>query len=133
MLKNYFKVAWRNLGKNKLYSFINIIGLATGMAVAMLIGLWIYDEVSFDKKGIDNHDRIGKVWQLVNFGNGISSYDVIPIPLAKDMRDNYPDFQYVCLASQPYNAVMASGDKLINSKGTWVGPEFPSMFTLKMT
>ena len=49
MIKNYFKIAWRNLLKNKVYSFINIAGLATGMAVAMIIGLWIYDEVSANK------------------------------------------------------------------------------------
>ena len=49
MIRNYFKTAWRNLKKNKVYSFINIGGLAIGMAVAMLIGFWIYDEVNFDK------------------------------------------------------------------------------------
>jgi len=49
MIKNYFKIAWRNLVKNKDYPFINIAGLATGMAVAMIIGLWIYDEVSANK------------------------------------------------------------------------------------
>jgi putative ABC transport system permease protein len=43
MIKNYFKIAWRNLVKNKVYTFINIGGLAVGMAVALLIGLWVYD------------------------------------------------------------------------------------------
>ena len=47
MLKNYFKIAWRNLVKSKVYSLINILGLATGMAVAMLIALWIWDEVTY--------------------------------------------------------------------------------------
>ena len=49
MIKNYFKIAWRNLIKSKGYSSINIIGLATGMAVALLIGLWIWDEISYNK------------------------------------------------------------------------------------
>ncbi len=49
MIRNYFKIAWRNLLKNKVYSFINIAGLAAGMAVAMVIGLWIYDEASANK------------------------------------------------------------------------------------
>ena len=49
MLQNYLKIALRNLLRNKVYSFINIAGLAVGMAVAMLIGLWIYDEVSANK------------------------------------------------------------------------------------
>ena len=48
MLRNYFKTALRNLARSKLHSIINITGLSVGMAVAMLIGLWIYDEVSFD-------------------------------------------------------------------------------------
>ena len=62
MIKNYFKTAWRNLVKNKGYSSINIGGLAVGMTVAMLIGLWIYDEVSFDKS-FKNHKRIAQIMQ----------------------------------------------------------------------
>lgn len=49
MYKSYFKIGWRNLVKNKGYSLINIGGLAMGMAVAMLIGLWIHDELEFNK------------------------------------------------------------------------------------
>lgn len=49
MIQNFLKIAFRNLVKNKGYSAINIGGLAVGMAVAMLIGLWIYDELSFNK------------------------------------------------------------------------------------
>ena len=60
MLKNFLKIALRNLVKNKIYSFINIGGLAVGMSVAMLIGLWIYDELSFDKYHKE-YDRIALV------------------------------------------------------------------------
>src|ERR1700722_5635573 len=60
MLKNYFLLAWRHLVKNKGYSFINIAGLATGMAIALLIGLWIADETSFDHSHA-NHARIAQV------------------------------------------------------------------------
>ena len=49
MFKNYFKIAWRNLIKSKVYSVINVLGLAAGMAVAMLIAFWIWDEVTFDQ------------------------------------------------------------------------------------
>ncbi len=62
MIKNYFKIAFRNLIKNKFSSFINIGGLAIGMAVAILIGLWIYDELSFNKN-FKNYDRIAQVMQ----------------------------------------------------------------------
>ena len=54
MFGNNLKIAWRNLARNKVYSFINIAGLATGMAVTMLIALWIYDEISFNNN-FKNH------------------------------------------------------------------------------
>ena len=73
MLKNYFKIAWRNLEKNKGYSAINIGGLAIGMAVAILIGLWIYDELSFNKFH-KNYEHIAQVMIKGNFnGQGFSS------------------------------------------------------------
>ena len=49
MFKNYFKIAWRNILKSKGYSLLNILGLATGMAVALLIGLWVFNQFAFDK------------------------------------------------------------------------------------
>src|SRR5260221_6955840 len=61
MLKRYFKIGWRNLLRNKGYSLINIGGLAIGMAVAMLIGLWGDDELSFNKYH-ENYDSIVQLW-----------------------------------------------------------------------
>jgi len=69
MIKNYFKIAWRNLIANKGYSAINIGGLSVGMAVAILIGLWIYTELSFNKN-FENYNRIAQVWQNQEY-NGI--------------------------------------------------------------
>ena len=60
MFRNYFKIGWRNLTINKGYSFINVSGLAAGMAVAMLIGMWVLDELSFNKTN-DNYATIAKV------------------------------------------------------------------------
>ena len=60
MIKNYFKIAWRNLVKSKFYSGINILGLAAGMAVAMLIAFWIWDEVTYDRYHA-KHDRLAQV------------------------------------------------------------------------
>ena len=62
MVKNYFRVGWRNLLRNKGYSFINIGGLAMGMAVAVLIGLWIFDELTFNTY-YANYHRIARVMQ----------------------------------------------------------------------
>ena len=77
MIKNYLKVAWRNLTRNKASSFINIAGLAVGMAVAMLIGLWIWDEVSFDKSN-KNYDHIVQVLANENAGGGIVTQSTQP-------------------------------------------------------
>ena len=72
MFKNFFKIAWRNLVKSKGYSAINIGGLAVGMAVAILIGLWVYDELSFDKYHA-NYERIAQVMQHANFNGEIGT------------------------------------------------------------
>lgn len=60
MIRNYIKIAWRNLMKSKGYSAINIGGLAVGMAVAMMIGLWVHKELTFNKYHV-NYDRITQV------------------------------------------------------------------------
>jgi putative ABC transport system permease protein len=64
MLRNYFKTAFRSLVKDRSHSVINIAGLSIGMAVALLIGLWIYDELSYDRN-FKNYDRIAEVVQNV--------------------------------------------------------------------
>ena len=80
MLKNYFKIAWRNLLRNKGLSFINIFGLAIGMAFAMLIGLWIQYETSFNKFH-QNIDRIALVRKNTLFNNEKNTQ--VGIPLAE--------------------------------------------------
>ena len=86
MLRNYFKIALRNLVKNKVYSFINIGGLAVGMAVAMLIGLWIYDELSYDKYH-QNYDRLAQVMQHQTFNGHKGTEHSIPMPLVTELRN----------------------------------------------
>ncbi|MBD0259954.1 MAG: ABC transporter permease, partial [Cytophagales bacterium] len=69
MIRNYLKVALRNLRRHQGYSFINIAGLSGGMTVAILIGLWLYDELSYDKS-FPHHDRIAQVLQHRDFASG---------------------------------------------------------------
>jgi hypothetical protein len=85
MIKNYFKIAWRNLTKNKVYSFINIGGLAVGMAVAMLIGLWVTDELTFDKYH-QNYDRIAQVMQHADFNGKMESQVANPAVMGPEIR-----------------------------------------------
>src|SRR6266850_7088446 len=83
MFKNYFKIAVRNLLKNKGYSFINIAGLATGMAVALLIGLWTWDELAYNRYH-QNYDRIAQVWQHNVYNGNIGSQIANPYPMAEE-------------------------------------------------
>ena len=136
MLRSYINIARRNLLKNKFSSIINIGGLAAGMAVAMLIGLWIHDETSYNKN-FDNYNRLGKLWQFVKFDKGPKKeYDVMPIPLAAELRNKYPDFQAVSVASGNRSEVLAVGnkksDKKLTDRGAYVEPAFTDMFSLNM-
>lgn len=79
MFKNYFKTAWRNLIKNKASTFINIAGLSVGMTVAILIGLWIWDEFSFDKYNT-NYNRIAQVMQNVTNNGEVQTWQSVPYP-----------------------------------------------------
>jgi len=128
MIKNYFKIAWRNLVKNKSQSFINITGLSVGMAVALLIGLWIYDELSFNKYH-QHYDRIGQVM----IDNGEGTYKALPIPLSQELRSSFGyDFKYVVLSTDEESHIIAAGDKRFMQPGRYMQPEAPEMLTLKM-
>lgn len=132
MFKNYFKIAWRNLIKNKGYSAINIGGLAVGMAVAILIGLWIYDELSFNKYH-KNYDHIAQVMQHQNFNSEIHTDKAIPYPLSTALRNSYGnDFKYIVLSSwtNPHN--LSFNEKSISRSGNYMEPDAPEMLTLKM-
>lgn len=130
MIRNYLTIAFRNLAKNRVYSFINIFGLASGMAVAMLIGLWVYDELSFNKS-FPNHDRIAKLWQFVKFDAEKVSYDIAPIPLANELRSKYPDFDKVGL-SVTRNVILATGDRKFTETGNYVEPSFADIFSINL-
>ena len=131
MLRSYIRVALRGLARNRVSSLINIGGLAIGMAVAMLIGLWVHDELSFNKH-FEHYDRIGKIWQFVTFDKGKVPYDVIPEPMGQELRSNYPDFKRVSMAAYNQSVVLTSGDKKLTELGTYVEPEFTEMMSLDM-
>jgi ABC-type antimicrobial peptide transport system permease subunit len=132
MIKNYFKIAWRNLIKNKASSFINIGGLAVGMAVALLIGLWIWDELSFDKYH-QNYGKIAIVMQNETANGNVNTGAAIPLPLDAELRKSYgSDFKYISLSSWTEKHVLSVGDKNISYQGNFMGAEAPSIFTLKM-
>jgi putative ABC transport system permease protein len=132
MLKNYFKIAWRNMVKSKGYSAINIGGLAVGMAVAMLIAFWIYDEMSFDKVH-KNYSRIAKVMQHQTFNGYKYTGTAIPAPLEGEMKSRYgQDFKYLVMTSWQGEKILAAGDKKIIVEGNYMGSDVTRMLTLPM-
>jgi len=130
MIKSYIKIALRNLIKSKTYSVINIGGLAVGMAVAMLIGLWTWDELTFNKD-FKNYGRVAQVWQFVKFDVEKSSYNTLPIPLAEELREKYPDFESVSLSTGREN-ILSIDTKTFVKSGNYVEPSFVKMMSLKI-
>jgi ABC-type antimicrobial peptide transport system permease subunit len=132
MLRNYLKIALRNLVKNKVYSFINIGGLAVGMTVAMLIGLWINDECSYDKHH-DNYESIAQVMQHQTSGGKLVTQAGNPYLLAQEIRDNYgSDFKYVLQSSWTSGHILAHGETKLSKTGNYIEPQAPDLFSLKM-
>ncbi|MEO8569543.1 MAG: ABC transporter permease, partial [Ginsengibacter sp.] len=127
------KIAWRNLRKNKIYSIINVLGLATGMAVAMLISFWIWDEVTYDKYH-ENHERLAQVMTTFIDNDGtMETGQAVCMPIGDELRSKYgSDFKNVCMASWNFGHVLAVGDKKIKGDGMWVEANFPSMFSLRL-
>ncbi len=132
MFKNYFVIAWRNLLKSKVYSAINIIGLSTGMAVAILIGLWIWDELSYDHY-FPNHGRLAQVKTTQTFNGQTGTGNAVALPLGKELRTKYgSDFKSVSMASWNFNHILAIGEKKVSREGMWVEPVFTKMLQIKM-
>ena len=133
MLENYFKLAFRNLVRNKISSFINIGGLTVGMAVAMLIGLWLYDELTFNKYHL-NYDRIAQVMTRGNDPKeGPYSNNSLQYPLATELQTTYKNnFRHIIRASWVREYILSSGEKKLSRTGQFMDEGAPAMFTLKM-
>lgn len=133
MYKNYLKTAWRNLIKNKGYSAINIGGLAVGMAVAMLIGLWVFDELSYDKYH-DNYNRIAQVMQTASFNNKLQTQTANPAVMGPAIRNRYgSNFKHVIQASwQGGHLVAYNNNKPFNNESIYAEPGFIDMLSLHM-
>jgi putative ABC transport system permease protein len=131
MLKSYLKIAFRKLIKDKFYTAVNILGLAIGMSVALLISMWIWDEVSFNHNH-KNHKRLGEVASIETFNGLKTTEEFSSVPIANALRNNYPDeFKQVSLTRES-NTILSVGNIKFSSHGLWAESFFPSMFTLKM-
>jgi putative ABC transport system permease protein len=132
MFRNYLKVALRNFSRNKVFSFINIAGLSVGMALAMLIALWIRDEITFNRQ-FENYPRIAQVMQSQTFNGVTGSQQSLPFPIGEALKKEYgSDFKYVSMASHNGDHILASGDKKITTQGSYMEPAMTEMLGLHM-
>ncbi len=139
MLKNYLKIAWRNLMKNKTFSFINIFGLAVGLTSCMLITLYLYNELSYDSY----HRNIGQLYQLgttfVKEGKEDRTANT-PAPMAKTMQQEFPEIaqstRLIKLFSDDktlmqFNGPAGSRKSFYETKGYLADSNFFKVFTYK--
>ncbi len=109
MLKNYFKIAWRNIVKSRFYSAINIIGLSTGIAFTLLIGAYVWNQLQVNKnlKNADRQYIIQSKWKDPNEGFPMATLG----PLAKALKDNYPNLVANYYRYDGITSNVSKGDK----------------------
>jgi len=128
MIRNYFKIAWRNLIKNKSHSFINILGLSVGLACSLLILLWVQNELSmndFHKNG----NRLYTVFERQYYDHKIVGQYNTPGVLAEELKKQIPEIQYATHNAWPSWNTFQLGDKIIKFQGNFAGADFFKMFS----
>ncbi|WPQ62342.1 FtsX-like permease family protein [Chitinophaga sancti] len=132
MIKNYLKTAWRSLTRNKVHSLINIIGLAAGITVVMLIAFWVYDETSYNTY-FKNYNSIARIKQNQTFEGKVYTQDAIPFPLGKALQTDYSsDFKHVIMSSWQSNHILNYGLKSLTESGIFMDNGADDMLSLKM-
>lgn len=129
MWKNYFLTGWRYLVRTSGFSLINIFGLASGMTVAMLIGLWIYDELSFNTS-FRNYHQLGQLSHHLQFGEEKFTVGSVPYPIGEALRSGYGEFTSIAMTSSPGEHILATDKTKITDQGMFVEPTFLEMFTV---
>src|SRR5439155_773734 len=137
MFRNYFKIAWRNLMKSKLFSFINIIGLSVGLTCCMLITLYILNETSYDayQKNANNIYQLGT--EFVGLGN-FKKLPNTPAGMGETMKNVFPEIQQTARLAQlfsedktllQYNEKAGESKSFYETKGFLADSTFFRMFT----
>jgi putative ABC transport system permease protein len=128
MLKSYLKTAWRNLTRNKVYSALNIVGLGAGMAVALLIGLWVSNEYSFDRF-LPGYQQLYQVeLNSTSEKDGEHTQTATSLPLAAVLRKDFPEIAAVAESDFFGQHDLLVGDKKLYSDGGMIGQDFLTMF-----
>ena len=132
MLKNHIKLAWRHIRRHKIFSTINIFGLAVGMACSVLVMVYVYDELSFDRF----HDRSDRIYRIVSKGLFIDfqiNQTETPYPLAETLRKDYPDNFLVTQIARAGKPLIRAGEKnFLEERSIAADPSFFDVFTFPL-
>lgn len=132
MFKNYFTTAYRFIKRNKFFSLVNIIGLSSGLAVCILIALFVVDEFSYDHYN-HNIDRIFRIESDISVnGNGINT-TYVPAPMANQMVKDFPQVENVVrIRNQGFALIKKEGKNIMESNVVAADPSLFQVFTLPM-
>lgn len=132
MLRNYFKIAFRGLVKNSTYSFINIGGLAIGLASSILILLWVADEYSYDRFH-ENYNSIYKLYQSQQWAQGIGTSQSMPYPLKETILNKTSQIKSIVMTTWGEGNMLQVGEKRLNKLGLSASEDFFKVFSFNMT
>jgi len=132
MISNYLKQTWRTLLKNKTYSVLNIVGLSVGLTCFALIALWVNDELSYDKFN-SNYDRIVRVTGIEKRESGILESAVSSAPMAKALKDDYPEVENTVRFDMHEELVMHNGQQVLQPGILITDPSFFTVFSYKLS
>lgn len=128
MFKNYLKIAWRNLFRNKLVSLINITGLGIGLAVAFIIMAWVSDEMSYDKFH-RNLSSIYAVMHNMKQDGRIFTTQSVPGTLAPALQNEIPEIKYAARVSYSGQNLISFKDKAIYEEGMYADADYFRIMT----
>lgn len=131
MLKNYFRTAWRSLLKDRQFSLLNLLGLATGLACALLIYLWVSDELQVDHF-FKNDDRLYRIMENRVKTDGIWTAPSSPGPMADAMKADFPEVQYAVTERRPSDHTLSIPQKDIIASGKFTGKDFFQVFSYEL-
>ncbi|MCG8603654.1 ABC transporter permease [bacterium] len=127
MLRNYLVTAFRNIRRHKAYSFINVAGLAIGLACSFFIVLWVQDEMSYDRF-LQEGEQVYRVMRHATFGGKTGTTSAVPKPLADILNEEYPEITHTVLMGWEMNMVLTQGSEAFRSKGRYFGSDFFTVF-----
>lgn len=130
MIKNYFKIAWRNLFRNKGFSATNLLGLTIGITCTILISLWVQDELTYDKFH-SNYTSIYKLYANRDFNNQLFTDENMVLPLAGAIKNASPQVEHAVIVTHRQPHVIKYGDNKLKKEGYRVSEHFFDMFSWK--